>query len=144
MLTAICLVTATAAAEPPKHLPKGERIDEGKPTEQQCYTFPEFQLLLKIDSALTACQTAKKLLEDKAEEHGAIILDLTKVISLQAASVGALQAENKRVFELWKDENKRRHEAENKPHWGSWAGWGTAGVMTAVTAILVTVILVDD
>jgi hypothetical protein len=146
MLIAICLAaaTTTAAADPPKHLPPGERINKGKPDEKQCYTFPEFKILLKVDNALTVCQTEKKLLEKKTQDQAKAIADLTAATKLQAASITDLKAENKRLFKLWKTENKKRHEAENKPRWGSWFGWGTAGVMTVATAILVTVIIIDD
>ena len=46
--------------------------------------------------------------------------------------VGTLQAERDRLFNLWKDENRRRHEAENRPAVGSWIAWSVAAVAAAL------------
>jgi hypothetical protein len=128
-------LTATPSlAEPPKHLPKETREDVGKPTERACYDFEGYKALLKLDNAHTACLARDKLHTEKDAKQEKVAADLRAQMKLLVDSNATLNAENERLFKLWKEENKRRHQAENKPQWGSWAGWTVAGVATAVLA----------
>jgi hypothetical protein len=143
-LIAILLMAGTATADPPKHLPKGERIDQGTPTERQCYSATEFVQLLQLDAAHQACLKQRALLEDQNAELKTAVENLLEAAKLQAKAAEDLRADRDRMFELWKEENRRRHEAEQKPHWGSWLGWGTAAVMTVTTAVLTGYVLASD
>lgn len=142
-MIAICLVAGTARAEP-KHLPKGERVDQGKPTEKQCYSAVEFIQLLKLDNDHTTCLEQRELLSEEVAELKVATENLLEAAKLQAKAQEELQADRDKYFDLWKKENKARHECENKPHWGSWLGWGTAGVMTVATAILTGYVIAKD
>jgi hypothetical protein len=137
------MAMGTAAAEP-QHLPKGERIDKGTPTERQCYSQPEFLELLKLDNEHTTCLEQRRLLEKQTAELKSATQNLLEAAKLQAQAAEDLKADRDRLFALWKDENRRRHEAEQKPHWGSWLGWGTAAVMTVATAVLTGVVIARD
>ena len=60
----------------------------------------------------------------------ATILEAT--VALLKASQDSLLAENRRIHEMWKLENKKRHQAENKSDL-SWVGWTVAAGLAITT-----------
>jgi cytoskeletal protein RodZ len=81
------------------------------------------------------------MLDLKIGQYEQVLLDYEQIIRAHESSVGILQKENDRLFKSWSEENKKRHEAENRPYLSSSLGWTTAGVMTIVSGVL-TVILI--
>lgn len=133
------IVTSTANADPDPEdyelikFPKGVAKDiDGY--RHQCLNFDEFTLLLEFEANMVECEMETDLKTEKIELLDLQVTELKLVTDLQKLTVDAMKVENERLFGLWKDENKKRHLAENKPHWGSWVGWTVAGVSTAVLA----------
>lgn len=127
----------------PGEFPLGKRVKiEG--AELKCYTIPEYKKLMGLYVDLNTCTAKEVLLKQKIanlEKQAAIY---NEIADLHLSSIKILTEENKRLFGLWKEENKKRHIAENKPQFGSWLSWGSAGVLAAASAVLLTVILLDD
>ena len=59
------------------------------------------------------------------------LLEATIVLYEEKQTI--LDGENTRLYEMWKVENKKRHESENKVGY-SWIGW-TAAAVLAVTSL---------
>lgn len=83
------------------------------------------------------------LLEDKVASLDESVTNLKKIIELKDYSMGICGVENKRLFELWKKENKLRHEAENRPRFGSWLSWGIAGGATIAAVVMFGIVVSD-
>lgn len=66
--------------------------------------------------------------------------NLREQIALNLEKLDTLEYENDRLFRKWKDENKKRHEAENKADY-AWIGWTAAAVLGASTLALGTVLV---
>jgi len=125
-LIAIFLASSVQAA-PPKHLPPGQRT-----ADAWCFDLEESKTLLKLDSAHTACLEISAKREKEIENYDQLVAITKDAVKVTESSLATLKAENERLFKLWKDENLKRHEAENKPNFGAWIGWATAAVMTGV------------
>lgn len=141
MLIAMSLVAATARADT---LPEGERINIGTAEEKQCYDLEGYRALLKMAVDLDTLREQVILWQAKADAQQHIILDLREIDASQQDSIATLEAENERLFNLWKEENRLRHEAENVPEWGSWTGWVVAGVATLAAGGVLGYTLLND
>lgn len=64
------------------------------------------------------------------EQRKVTILETNEVLLQEIISVQ--EQENTRLFDKWKEENKKRREAENKPSY-SWIGWTAAAVFATST-----------
>ena len=128
ILIATCLATEVRAA-PPKHLPAGSRQVSDA---HWCFDLDSSRDLLIVDRNLTACLQDNALQTQKGLRAEQNVSDLTTALRLTTENVNALQGEVTHMTNLWKAENKKRHEAENMPDWGSWVGWGTAAVLAGV------------
>ena len=120
-LTVICLLAATARAD----LPAGTRNEDNI-----CYTFSAYKRLLQIDADLKAerAQTLQLDLKIQAQQE---VIDTYRAIDVeQKNTIDRLAIENARIHEMWKEENRLRHEAENVPQWGGTLAWIVAGVAT--------------
>lgn len=128
--------SSTAAAQ--SNLPQGTREGKNTPNERVCYGLSEFKVLLKLDSDLSACAKTAKLLLQKIDVQEDQIDLFKRLTAAQDQIIQLQQAHNKALFEAWKEENKRRHEAENVPSVSSWLGWSVAGVSIAALAGVLT------
>ena len=121
----------------PKHLPAGTRVGVGTPGEAQCYDVVGFKELLKLDSQFSSAEQMNDLLSQKTAEQDNIIQYQQEEIKIRANTALILQTENTRLFEQWKDENKKRLEAENRPSWTpSWIPWAVAGAAVVAAGVL--------
>jgi hypothetical protein len=120
------------AAEPPRLPPSEAKTVAGE--RWQCYDFENFKLLLKFEADHQACIWKQIETDERDDQLKEQVDALRNVVKLHEASIGDLRAENDRLFKQWSEENKLRHEAENKPQLGSWIAWSVAGVSTAVLA----------
>lgn len=132
------LLSKTVAAD---QLPEGERINIGTPNEKQCYDLDEYKQILRIAVNHNNCLEANKLKDEKITSLNLQIGLLEDIVETQEDSINVIQADRDRMFLKWKEENKLRHEAENRPQWGSWVAWSVAAVATVagVTAITISV-----
>jgi hypothetical protein len=133
MLIAICLMATMVHADPQDHLPSGERRGAS-----MCYDLDGFKQLLLLSAKFEAVENARAQFVEKTVVQRKIIDAYKATDHIQLDTIESLKNENSHLFDLWKDENKRRHEAENIPKWGGAVGWITAGVMTFVAAGAVT------
>lgn len=87
----------------------------------------------------TDLQFYTKLVEDfkimipKLENTNAL---KDKQLKQKDVQIDILEKDRQRLFEKWKEDNRLRHECEEKSKWGSWIAWGTAGVATVVAIVL--------
>lgn len=125
---------ATAAEAQPTHLPEGTREGVGTENERVCYGLAGFKVLLHLDTDLTACSAANKLLETKIELVEAENELLERITEAQKEAIDILVKQNDQLFKQWAEENKARHEAENVPQTSVWVAWGVAGVALSIAA----------
>lgn len=104
--------------------------------ELQCYDLEGFKGLLKLDAELEGMLRLHTLLDNKVQQLEFILSNQESMLKNKSVSVVLLQNENERISNLWKQENKLRHEAENKPQAGAWLGWGLASMATFVAVVL--------
>lgn len=123
----------TKAVADESHFPAGARIDD-----HQCYGLEEYKELLKLHSNYDSCLASLKIANELIALDKKVILNLEIIVDHQDSSIATLKVENKRLFGLWKEENRLRHKAENETSWTSWAGWIVAGVATIVAGGAVT------
>lgn len=136
---AILVTASSAAAEP---LPQGRRVEVGREM-LHCFNFDEYKSLVVMNRELEAV-SAEMVLDKERKVLLSKEIDLLKGIQkVQVAQVKLFSDENERLFQLWKEENRKRHVAENKPAWGSYLAWSLAGVFAVSTATLVGVAVID-
>ena len=133
MLLVFALVRVASAQPLPEDFPEGEVIEN-----KMCYDIEGFKIIAKYAIDSKSCAESKKVLEKTIDTQKEAITSLEKAIDLHEESISVLKQENTRLFDLWKEENKKRHEAENVPKWGSAEAWIAAGVATLVAGGAVT------
>lgn len=112
-------------------LPKGKRLQVSGETYQG-YTLEEMKVLLLMDTDLRAFEIEIPKLKQIEIDKQKIIEAKDKIISAKDTQLVLLQTDRDRITKKWTEENKLRHECENKPKFGSWIAWGTAGVLAAI------------
>lgn len=120
-------------------LPQGIRLD----TERgmfQAYTLEEFKILLKMDVDLEYFEKDNVLYKKMFDEATRITEDQVKIVTSQDKQINILKNENSRLIEKWKEDNRLRHECENRPMFGNWIAWTLAGV-AAVVALSFGIVL---
>lgn len=129
----VVLTSKTAFAD----LPQEKRVNVGGEIHA-CYDLPQYKELLKLDLDFQVVVNEKLILE-KRLDNSLKQTELYKAAAeKQKETVDLYFAENERLYGLWKEENKKRHIAENKPMWGSWLSWGIAGAAMVATASMTT------
>jgi hypothetical protein len=123
-------------------LPAGMQVTHGG-DQLRGFTLDEFKVILDIYADYK--NWGKQLPELKSQ-----ILNLDKIILVKSSqeklyetSIKTLKDDQSRLFAKWKEENRLRHLAENKPAVGSWIAWGAAGVAGTVAIVLGIVLAVQ-
>lgn len=133
----LCVFTPAVAAGQEYtrfRLPEGRRCTVAGAT-YQCFDLGEYTELLHIDEDLrhlTELHTAD-LARIEALTHASDELRLS--LDATRSSVETLEAERLRLTNMWEEENRLRHEAENRPDW-SWIPWTLAGGFAIATLVL--------
>lgn len=109
----------------------------------QCFTLSGTKDLINIYNEREHCFEQEAILEDALGLKLQKIAALEEIVKIKTESVDTLNFENNRLFLQWTEENKLRHEAEQKPQFGSWVAWGTAGVFVVTTAVLTGIVISD-
>lgn len=115
-------------------LPDGHRCAVAAQT-YQCFDLGEYTELLHMDedlrhlTELHAADLARIESLTHASDELRLSLDATR------ANVETLEAERLRLTTMWEEENRLRHEAENRPDW-NWIPWTIAGGFAIATLIL--------
>ena len=126
-----------------RSLPAGQMV-EVKKEKLKGFNLEEFKVILHIytDYRVWGVQLPKMQLQ---------INDLTRLsqnqtyqLGLRAEEVKIYQQERKLLTEKYLNENKLRHQCENKPNFGSWIAWGSAAAMGLVAAVLAGILISKD
>lgn len=101
-----------------------------------CFDFPGFRELLVLDEDLHLAEIQIPELQGIIVERDAQVLDLRSVISNLQYRLDLYREDRARIFAMWTEENRMRHELEERPDAGSWIAWAVAGVSLAAAVIL--------
>ena len=142
ILTVICVIAALSSpAAANTDLPDGEMHTlQGRVL--RCFDLEQFKSIVIITEERRAADKRALLLADQV----AVLLDASVHLNGQVTDLEAirdsLQVETVRLRDMWKEENRLRHIAENNPRFGSWIPWVTTAILatTSVTLGLVVVI----
>src|SRR5690349_385548 len=92
--------------------------------EFRCFDVEQYKGLLRAYATVAELTTKNKLLEEKSKELDSQLNHATQTRAVLDTTVALLRDDNERLLAMWKDENKRRHEAESKPGVGPpWVAW---------------------
>lgn len=119
-------------------LPLGRRCSVATDTFQ-CFNLDEYRELLLMDEDLRYLNGLHS-----ADIERIVVLthasdELTASLEAANSSLSLLEAERLRLNALWEEENRLRHEAENRPDW-NWIPWTLAGGFAIATAVLAIIV----
>lgn len=115
-------------------LPLGRRCSLAAET-YQCFNLDEYRELLLMDDDLRnldrlhAADIQRLTLLTHASE------ELTASLEAANSSIELLESERLRLSAMWEEENRLRHEAENRPDW-NWIPWTLAGGLAIAVVVL--------
>lgn len=115
----------------------------GSSKTHACFDFAGMKVLLKINEKRLTLQEINQDLKEILNGKESIIRAQGKQIGLLKNSLQVSKGEADHWFRRWKEENEKRHEAENEPRFNEYLGWGTAGVF-AVSSIVLGTLVVED
>lgn len=115
-------------------LPEGRRCTVAAEV-YQCYNLGEFRELLHIDADLRHLTEQHTLDLARIEALTQADSELRLSLTTTREMVTTLEAERTRLTEMWEEENRLRHEAENRPDW-SWLPWTLAAGFAIATLVL--------
>lgn len=138
-IVAISLLVCPFATAKPYKLPAGTRLQTPQGTFQG-YSLEEMKILLKMDVDLESCDFQFPELRNLLSATEQLVKANEAIIKSKDVQIDILKKEQSRLTEKWSQENKLRHECENKPRFGSWVAWAIAAV-SASTAIALGVTL---
>lgn len=140
IISIIILQTNNTYADkiPPKTIPVHENGQEFR-----CLDLTSFKILLKDYTELRACDKKQKLLELKIKtlEMKTKVLEMN--VELHKENSIKYKQDRDRLLEKWKEENRLRHKAEQKPILGESYPWMIAGAFAISTAILSVIVIVQ-
>lgn len=121
-------------------LPEGRRCKvEG--VTYQCFNLEEYKELLRMDTDLQHVVEQNEALKDTIRSLYGLVDELRLQLDEKDEQIDILSNERDRLFGKWKEENKLRLEAENKPALGNWIAWGTAAAEAGVILGLVLALI---
>jgi hypothetical protein len=124
-------------------LPKGKTFQKGSESLRG-YTLEEFKVVLKIHTDYKSWGKQvfkyKKLVNDLTE----LGQTYSKQLILRAKQLATANKDRVRLTEKWREENRLRHLAENRPMIGSWVAWAAAAGFAALSAVLAGVLIAKD
>lgn len=139
-----CLLHGTALAQtPPEHIPEGHRCVSAGETFQ-CFDLEDYKQVLKADIRHGKCLERNEALEQKDQNARIQIFNLKKAVEIQEMRTEQVINDNRRIYQMWLEENKKRHEAENQPQYGSWLLWAATGTFAVTTAVLAGMAITND
>lgn len=145
---ALCILAAPAYAQDTAEdstyqvykLPKGTILSVGV-EHNMCYSFEQYQLLLKLDNELRLADGTALAFSQSTSSLRTANLALSASLKVSNQQLVLMTEQRNQLFLDWKGENLARHKAENKPVFGSWIPWTVAGVSAALAAGLVVGVL---
>lgn len=135
MALLLTLAPASVAAQYVRYrLPDGRRCTVAAQT-YQCFDLPEYQQLLHIDEDLRHYTELSEIAERRVTLLTQSTENLRLALDASQRNVTLLEAERVRLTALWEEENRLRHEAEERPEW-DWIPWTLAGGFAIATLVL--------
>jgi hypothetical protein len=123
--------------------PKGKRLKTSQGTFQG-YTLEEMKVLLKIDAEYRLCFGQTPIYIKLINDYKELNENKAKQLKLLKNQIQILNQDRDRITKKWTEENRLRHECENKPNFGSWLSWGIAAATTATAAVLAGILVARD
>lgn len=139
-LLLVFLFPSMLIAQERYRLPDGTRTQVDGVT-MQCFVFEEYRTLRLMDVELQAFYEASELWSRRLELLQERNENLTAQLLLANEAREVLQEAWTRTYEKWEEENRLRHEAQNKPNLSAAVGWGLAIVFMVVSLTLGVVVL---
>lgn len=124
-------------------LPKGLRV-EWSGEKYQMYNLGEYKMLLQMDADLRYFTEKKAQLEGENYNLTVQVDELKLAIEDVQKQRDVLREDRDRLHEKWKSENRRRHEAENKPTFGSSLPWFIAAGLGVLSTGLIFALVVSE
>lgn len=139
MLIATLLTkTARSEPEPASDFIPGVPVNKGTPDEMRCYDLENYKLLLELDNERQECLVLQPLFRRQIMNQQTTIESLNEQISSNEIIVKTLEYDRDRYKNMWIEENRARHEAEETPRFGSALPWAIATVAGIVAVGAVT------
>lgn len=110
-------------------------------TKYTCFKFEDLTNVVEFTNCGITAANLLNICESKTKKLQSIIDLRDQQVDLLKKNNKILKDEKSRLFDRWKEENEKRHEAENKADW-SWIGWTAAGVLAVSTVTLGVVVVV--
>ena len=124
-------------------LPIGTRINTGDEIYQG-YTLEEMKILLKMETDLRTYEDERPKLLKLVTQNAIIIGSLQEQLSSRGHEINLLEHERQRLTKKWTITNKKLHECENKPPYGSWIAWGIAATSVITATVFGVVLFTQD
>lgn len=142
LVLAVPVVSMAQQAEIETHyLPEGRQIEHHDDLHQ-CYTLPEFQLVLELDQNYWHLLNQFLIQQERAEALVSSIHEFQRVVDIKNEQISVLRAERERLVEKWQEENRLRLEAESTVvDFDSWVPWVIVGVETSVLLGILAVLV---
>lgn len=140
LLVLLLLLPSGAAAQQYERfrLPEGRRCAVATET-YQCFNLGEYVELLHMDEDLRHLTQLHVSDLERIEALTAAATELQAAIDSADSQILTLSQERTRLTQLWEEENRLRHEAENRPEW-DWIPWTLAGGLAVSTIILALIV----
>ena len=146
LLTSLLILLLTlgpAWATPPRTLPVGSSVKVGG-RDLRAYTLEEFKIILHIYADYQAWHREVPLLQEQVSKLEELTQNQNQQLQLADKNIKILEGERDRLTKKWAEENKLRHECENKPAFGTWIAWGSAGALGLVATVLAVILIAKD
>jgi len=135
--------TLSLAHPPLFRLPEGKRVEVSGETLQG-YTLEEMKVLLKMDADLESFSEQLPKIKSALDAAEKALKAKDTMLESKDKAISLLTQDRNRITEKWTQENKLRHECENKPKFGSWIAWGLTAVLGATTVALGITLVVKE
>jgi hypothetical protein len=139
----VSLLACPVLARSPYRLPAGTRLQTTQGTFQG-YSLEEMKVLLKMDVDLEFYGTEFPKYKQLLEDYRKLIEARDNILKSKDIQIGLLTKDQTRLTEKWSQENKLRHECENKPRFGSWVAWTIVAVTSTIAVTLGIVLIVRE
>lgn len=114
-------------------LPAGTRITTNGET-YQAFNLGEYRDLLLMDADLQRLELTEMATQQQLSSLRTAAAEYQQALAAVDSQVVTLQAERTRLTNLWQEENRLRHLAENGTSW-SWIPWTLVVVTSTVAAV---------
>jgi hypothetical protein len=146
LLTASTAYAAEAGTEQihtSKYFPQGKLIvEEGTSDKYMGYTLDQFKELLAMDESLQYYMKEVNQMSMRVDLGIEKAAKLEEIVKLTEKQRDMYKEEDKRHYEMWKTENKKRHEAEQSNMFGTTLVL-SIGALAVLEAVIIGVIVAN-